>query len=120
MHRNKIISLILCCVTAVAVFAAPVRAQSPAAEIRGLVTDPRGGAIVGAKVTLVFPDKSQKVVATDQQGAYSFKSLIAGTYTLRVLAKGFSVFEQTDLVIARGQKSVQDVQLKIGTVTEDV
>jgi hypothetical protein len=102
------------------IFVAPLSAQNPTAEIRGQVTDEKGGVIVGAKVTLVAPGATEKTVTTDQQGSYTFRSLIAGTYTLRVVAKGFALYEHADLQIAHGQKSVQDAQLKIGTVTEDV
>src|SRR5258705_13582755 len=89
MQSTRGISLIFFFVCAVAIIAGQAWAQNPVGEIRGHVTDEHGGAIAGAKVTLVFPDATERTVSTDQQGSYTFRSLVAGSYTLRVLAKGF-------------------------------
>src|SRR5258706_13983139 len=116
MQKTRLMSLILSVICAAGIFGGEVRAQNPAGEIRGQVTDEHGGAIVGAKITLVSRDGAVKAGLTDQQGVYSFKSLAAGAYTLRVAAKGFAVYENADVPISTGHRAVQDVQLKIGTV----
>ena len=37
---------------------------------------------------------------SNDQGAYEFKSLAPGTYTLTVVAQGFSLYENDNVVIA--------------------
>jgi len=120
MHRTIRRSLLLSLICVVGTFVGQISAQSPAAEIRGQVTDERGGAIIGAKIALLTRDGTEKAGLTDQQGRYAFKSLEAGTYTLRVSAKGFAVYESADLKVSAGQRSVRDIQLRIGPVTETV
>src|SRR5215831_9142044 len=95
-------------------------AQGTVGEIRGRVTDEQGGVIVGGKITLVSHDGTVKVATTDQQGTYVFKSVVAGSYTLRVAVKGFATYEHADLLISVAEKKVQDVQLKIAEVAEAV
>jgi Carboxypeptidase regulatory-like domain/TonB dependent receptor len=120
MHRTIRWSLLLSLSCVVGTFVGQISAQSPAAEIRGQVTDERGGAIIGAKIALLTLDGTEKAGLTDQQGRYAFKSLEAGTYTLRVSAKGFAVYESADLQVSAGQRRVQDIQLRIGPVIETV
>jgi hypothetical protein len=112
--------MVLSFVCVVLILAVPVRAQGPTGEIRGRITDEHGGVIVGATLTLVSSDGTEKAGTSDQQGAYVFKSVVAGAYTLRVAAKGFAAYENADLAMSIGQKRVQDIQLKIALVTETV
>src|SRR5436190_8566179 len=102
MHLKREILLILLIIGAVFP-GTRVRAQRPAGEVRGQVTDEQGGVINGAKITLLSPDGTQKTVNTDQQGSYAFRSLAAAAYTLRAEAKGFAAYEKAELSIAVGQ-----------------
>ena len=69
-------------------------------SIRGSVTDPSGGAIVGASVTLVNTDsKIERKSSTNEDGSYQFTFLPPGTYTLTVMASGFQSFEKEGLVL---------------------
>lgn len=120
MQRTMRRPLLLSLVCVVGTFVGQISAQSPTAEIRGQVTDERGVAIVGAKIALLTRDGTEKTSLNDQQGRYAFKSLEAGTFTLRMNAKGFAVYESADLQVSTGQRSVQDIQLRIGPVTETV
>ena len=57
----------------------PARAQSTFGSITGSVTDPSGGAVPGAKVTIINPvTGSQQQVTTDAAGAFN-----AGGYSTR-------------------------------------
>ncbi len=95
-------------------------AQTPPGEIRGRVTDEQGGRIVAATVTLISQNGQQKSARTNQDGAYSFGSVAAGTYTFRVSAKGFGTYENSDLQISSAQKNPLDIQLKVALVEEKV
>jgi outer membrane receptor protein involved in Fe transport len=79
--------MLLCAVSA------QINAQS---SISGSVKDQNGDVVSGATVTL---QSSQSRVglttATDRDGEFSFKGLPTGDYNLRVLAHGFSTYEQT-------------------------
>ncbi len=77
-------------------------AQAPA-SLRGTVTDPSGAGVPGASVTVTGPGGLVRVVQTGNDGAYTIGNLPPGTYTLRIAAKGFSLFEsmQIELTAAR-------------------
>ncbi len=64
--------------------------QSFQGTINGTVTDPSGGSVAGAEVTLTNVDqKSIAKVTTDSAGLFSFPNLKAGNYELTVVAQGF-------------------------------
>src|SRR5579872_7243187 len=67
--------------------------------LRGQVTDPSGAAIKGADVAMTATG-SPIVVKTDGQGMFEFKDLPAGKYTLTVVAPGFALYENDNVVIA--------------------
>src|SRR5947207_12283083 len=74
-------------------FLAPAAWCQNTGSLRGQVTDPSAAVIPGATVTATGPGNKVKVGATNQQGSYVLNGLAPGTYTVRVMAKGFSVFE---------------------------
>ena len=79
---------LLCCALAMT-----VQAQVGTATLRGVVTDPSGATVPGASVTATGEGAQVKVGSTNQQGLYSITGLTPGKYTVRVLSKGFNVFE---------------------------
>jgi hypothetical protein len=114
----KSVLLILClCLT--------VTAQQRAGSLRGQVTDELGALVVGATVTLVAADGSEKSATTNADGVYTINSLAPGAYTLRVAAPGFTAYEKTELAIAAGPRNTHDVRLvvtlekQVITVTEE-
>ena len=66
-------------------------AQSPSTSLRGTISDPSGAVISAAQVSLLNSSNgfSQKRT-TDASGAYQFQQLPPGTYTVAVVAAGFS------------------------------
>jgi len=77
-----------------------VQAQPAAGpSLHGLVTDPSGAFVPGAIVQLLGPSGEQRT-KTDNLGRYSFATLRPGKYTVRVIAKGFSVDQKTEVDIA--------------------
>lgn len=99
----------------------PALSQTSTTSLQGNVTDPSSGAVAGATVALEdAASKTARTVITDAQGDYRFLFLPPGNYALKVSAKGFAHYEQTDLQLLVNTPTTVNVQLKIGSVTETV
>jgi hypothetical protein len=100
-------------------------AQQRTGSLRGQVSDELGALVVGASVTLIAADGTQKTTATNAEGTYTFNSLAPGQYTLRVASPGFTPYEKTEVAVAAGPRTTHDVRLVVAlekqeiTVTED-
>src|SRR3984957_4497917 len=75
-------------------------AQAPLGSLIGQVTDPSGAAITGANVALTPVTGTPLTTQTNPQGIYEFKAVPPGTYTLNVVAPGFSLYENDNVVVA--------------------
>jgi hypothetical protein len=117
--QRKITGVVLLAILTVLAPQVPAQ-RTKGGEIHGTVTDEQGSAIFGAAVTLVSRSGQEKTAQTDQQGAYSLKLLAADAYTMRVSAKGFGPYENTDLQISSTQSQALDIQLKVAFVVEKV
>ena len=108
-------SLQFCATLAPAQTPARIPAPTTAGVLRGQVTDPSGAAIASANVVLVpaaapsTPIKTQ----TNGQGLYELNGLAAGQYTLNVIAEGFSLYENDNVVITAGQQLRLNVAMAI-------
>src|SRR5579863_5272892 len=98
---SRIICLFLLC-SLILLMVSEVTAQAPvpAGALRGQVTDPSGAAIAGATAVMTRETGSPVTATTSSQGVYEFKSLAPGKYSLTVVAQGFSLYENDDVVIA--------------------
>jgi Carboxypeptidase regulatory-like domain/TonB-dependent Receptor Plug Domain len=98
----------------------PLSAQQ-AAAINGQVTDPSGGAIPNAQVTLTRTGQGTIFKATtNSAGEYSVPALDAGTYNLQVTAPGFEKFEADGIVLRVARTERVDARLSVGSVTAQV
>ncbi len=91
-------------------------ATQPASGIlRGQVTDPSGAAIANANVVMTPAAISSTpiTVQSNGQGLYEFKGLTAGQYSLTVVAQGFSVYENDNVVITTDQPLRLNVAMAI-------
>ncbi len=95
------------------------------ASVQGSVTDPAGGVVPGASVTLISKETSKaQTVTTSDEGFYRFDQLAPGAYTLSAEKTGFKkqmlenvaveaeAVQGIDLVLATGEIS------EVVTVTE--
>jgi hypothetical protein len=87
--------------------------------LRGQVTDPSGALIPGATVTATGPGNIVKVGSTSQLGSYTINGLVPGTYTVRVMAKGFSVFE-SPVEVRGGAPQTLDAALTVSLDKQEV
>src|ERR1039458_5388761 len=83
--------------------------------LRGTITDPSGALVPGALVQLRGPGGEQRKT-TGVDGKYEFPTLSAGKYTVRVIAKGFTVSGRQDFEISG--PAVLDAQLTIQSDTQ--
>jgi len=90
--------------------------------ITGLITDPSGGAIPDATVTLLNQDTGVKtVVASDGAGNFTSPGVILGKYTLQVTKEGFKAYAQPDMELNIGGRTyTQNVTMQLGAVSQTV
>lgn len=76
--------------------AAVLRAQTiSTSQIRGLIQDSSGAAVVGATVKLTeIATGAARTVTSAADGAYAFPDLQVGTYDLEVTKEGFTKYVQ--------------------------
>lgn len=99
----------------------PAQSQEVTAAINGVVTDPSGAAIVGAKVTAKDLDRGTVYpTTTDSVGRYSIPRVAVGTYEVRAENPGFQVSLQSPIVLVLNQIAKIDFQLVVGNVSQTV
>jgi hypothetical protein len=93
-------------------------AQAPTpASLRGTVTDPSGAAVPSALVQVRGAGGEQRAT-TNSSGQYAFPALRPGSYTVRVIAQGFSVTQRQNFAISGAM--VFDTPLTIEAETQVV
>ena len=95
-----------------------VSAQQTRGNLRGLVTDELGAAIVGANVMLTDATGVEKKTTTNAEGVYTFAGLAPGSYKLQAVSPGFTLSEVQTVEVKAGRQSV-DITLKV-TIEEQV
>jgi len=105
----------------------PLFSQGNFGRILGVVTDQSGGVVSGATVTVVDTERGvARTLTTDEAGAYNAPTLIPGSYTVRVEAKGFKKIERQNVVLEVGKEVRVDLTVQPGeqaqtiTVTEAI
>jgi hypothetical protein len=99
-----------------------VRAQSSVTStVTGVVSDPAGGVVPGAKVELTDINTSEKLTATTgNDGSYTFPSMRPGNYRITVSAKGFRQAVVSGLRVEIGKSATVNLVLEMGAMTEVV
>jgi len=69
--------------------------KSHAEGISGIVYDPTGGVVVGARVMVMKDYVKKKESKSDGRGEFSFAGLKAGMYQVQIKQPNFSIFQQT-------------------------
>ena len=89
--------------------------------VAGTVTDPSGGAVVGAAVTLTDTSTSiARTENTNDAGRYFFANVVPGTYNVSVNKTGFRVSKLTGQVVNVGSTLTLNVSMELGSVAETV
>jgi hypothetical protein len=96
-------------------------AHAAGGRIEGKITDPKGAAIAGAKVTVTNQVTKQDFTdVTDNQGKYKVEGLPAGVYTVRVVSKGFNEGRRDEVKVEDNSAATVDVRLEIAPVEAQV
>ncbi len=99
----------------------PDVAAQNTATISGIVTDATGAVIPGADLTITREETGTvTTVATNEVGAYTAAALEVGLYTVEVRSAGFKSFRSTGVVLNVRDRTVIDVALELGEVTETI
>ena len=94
-------------------------AQAGRGSISGLVSDPSGAIVSGAKVAALNHATGVELhTVTSTAGLYSFVSLTPGTYVVTASQMGFEGVAQDNVLVTVDQVSTVNIALKVGSVTE--
>ena len=109
------LGLVLCAIVVPA-----ASAQAVYGSIGGNVVDSSGSAVANAKVTITDTDRNVVFTAqTDSSGRYDERHLIAGHYSVKIEAQGFSaVVSKVDVSV--DTVATFDATLKPGSVSETI
>ncbi|MHB8303275.1 MAG: carboxypeptidase-like regulatory domain-containing protein [Acidobacteriaceae bacterium] len=112
---------VLLAMTALLVFLPAAHAQTTA-TLSGTVQDPSAAVIPGATVTLVNEaTQDMRVAPANANGFFAFPSLVPGSYTIKVAAKGFSGKDLTGVILHAGdQRTVPSIVLAVGAASQTV
>ncbi len=95
--------------------------QSVGSSLSGTVTDPSGAAVPSAEVTVTAIETGVKAkFTTGPDGLYSFPNLQAGSYELKVSAKGFRDYVQRGISVRLSASVRQDVKLELGAAVQTI
>ena len=96
-------------------------AQGVFATLTGLVTDPSGGVIPNAKITLRDAvSGSIRDTVTNGDGYYTFAAVAVGTYDLTVDVQGYRQYQANNISLGGGDERNISVKLQIGSTAETV
>lgn len=91
------------------------------ASIVGTITDASGAAMPNVRVVVANAEKGiDRPTTTDTAGAYKVGFLPIGTFSVTAEAPGFEKYVQTGIILTIGLIQRVDVQMKVGTTTQEV
>ena len=114
--------LLIAILTLAMLGAAPLgAAQSTGGRIRGTVTDPSGGAVAAAKVTLTNEATNvTRDVDSGVNGDYLFIEVPVGSYEIDVTQQGFKKYVRKGIALDLNEVLSLDIALQIGATAETV
>ena len=97
-----------------------VYGQAPTGAVAGLVTDPTGAAISGARIVVMNKQTgAQRALVTTNEGDYSAPGLLAGVYEVTGEAPGFQRLVR-EAIIEAGSTTTVDLTMQVGPATDSV
>ncbi len=122
MLSKRVVLLVvaLCCLFALTPSALFSQSTS-AGSVAGLVSDPSGGSIVGATITLTDKATNTPRTATSNEaGRYNFADVTPGGYEVKANKTGFRLAKVSQIQVTVGTTLTVDIRLEIGSVSETV
>jgi Carboxypeptidase regulatory-like domain len=101
--------------------AASAFGQAGRGAVSGLVTDPSGALVPGAKITLSNNATGvAQTTTTTAGGLYSFVSLAPGSYSVTATLSGFQTLEQDHVLVTVDQTTSLNLTLRVGSINQVV
>lgn len=95
--------------------------QATLTSLSGLISDPNGAAVSGAKVSAKHVATNQEFqTTTDAQGAFTFPSLPLGKFSVTIEAGGFKRVEAQNVTLEVGIPAKLNLAMEVGQVSEAV
>jgi hypothetical protein len=117
MRSSRFAGLLFC----FALCCASLHAQASAGSVAGTVTDPSGGVVSGAAITVTNMDTNISVkTTTNSTGNYVVTPLEVGRYSVAVEAPGFKKFVHSDIRLDVQDRLRVDAKLEVGALTDTV
>jgi hypothetical protein len=88
-------------------------------SIKGIVTDPSGAVVPGAKVT-VSGATGDRTVATNSEGAFEVTNLNPGIWSVRIEQPGFKTVLAPNQTVFVGKATIVEAKLEVGEATATV
>lgn len=104
---------VLLCLTNLA-FAQVSSESSVKGNLSGLVSDPTGAVVQGAKVTISGP-MGESTMETDSAGRFLFQVLVPGFYSVKISKEGFKTAEIKSAEVETGRTTAVGVAMELGT-----
>ena len=102
-------------------FAISLHAQKTTGGIEGIVTDPTGAVVSGARVTATDETTGEKLVAaSDQSGTYRFLEVHPDTYQVSVEAQGFKQTSFVHVLVLISRVTSLNATVVLGSAAEQV
>jgi len=121
MQRIKILHVLIIGGAVLLASTRAVRGQTVGATLSGVVRDPAGAVVVGAKVEAQNLETNRTAgTVSDDNGSYRLGPLQPGRYRVSISAPGFQtvVIENVELTV--GQSGTLNATLPVGTFTDQV
>ncbi len=113
--------VLIICLGWLIVFSPQSYAQSTYGSVSGAVTDPSGGAIADAQITLTNLGTGAKLTqTTGADGLYLFPDLFPGRYRVDAEKAGFKHTTQTDIIVQVQQTSSINLTMQLGEVSQTI
>lgn len=98
-----------------------LKAQTITASLQGVVQDPNGGSVAGAKaVVRNTGTNADQATTTKDDGSFLFPAVTPGSYELTVEAPGFKSLRRDNIVLTVNQQALLRLTLEVGQVNEVV
>jgi hypothetical protein len=82
-------------------------------NLGGVVSDPSGAVVGGAKVTITGPT-GERTMDTDAEGRFLFQVLVPGYYHVKISKEGFKTAEVRQAEVVTGRTSNVNLKLELG------
>jgi hypothetical protein len=120
-RKSFFLSIVLCTAAFLFWMASNAVAQTSTGTVLGVVTDQSGSAIPGAEVVLQSTTtRVRRTTQSLQTGNFEFPLVAPDVYQLTVTKAGFSSSTVTNLIVRVNETNTQNVQMSVGTVTQQV